>query len=110
MDLPLGVGQRKPSIAQPTLRRGVDGRDYHDRYLRVMGKGRKEREIGMHPEVGKLLWKYIHKYRTRLQPADERVFIGRKGKPLEMSGVEEIFKQLQRRCGLEGVRVSPHTF
>lgn len=89
---------------------GLRVADVHDRYLRVMGKGRKEREVGMHPEVGKLLWKYIHKYRAPLQPKDERVFIGRKGKPLEMSGVEEIFKQLQQRCGLEGVRVSPHTF
>lgn len=89
---------------------GLRVADVHDRYVRVMGKGRKEREIGMHPEAGKLLWKYIHKYRIPRDLEDERVFIGRKGKPLEVSGVEEIFRQLQRRCGLEGVRVSPHTF
>src|SRR6266487_1655960 len=38
--------------------------DVYDRYVKVMGKGRKEREIGVHPAVGKFLWKYIHKYRS----------------------------------------------
>ncbi len=84
--------------------------DVHDRYVRVLGKGRKEREIGIHPEVGKLLWKYIHKYRKPARPAEEGLFVGRYGEPLTLSGVENMFKRLKRQCGLEGVRVSPHTF
>jgi integrase/recombinase XerD len=51
--------------------------DVHDRYVKVLGKGRKEREIGIYPEVGKLLWKYIHKYRKPKDPSEPRVFIGR---------------------------------
>jgi integrase/recombinase XerD len=31
---------------------GLRVADVHDRYVRVLGKGRKEREIGLHPEVG----------------------------------------------------------
>src|SRR5579885_38564 len=84
--------------------------DVHDRYVRVFGKGQKEREIGIHPEVGKLLWKYIHKYRKPADPAEEGLFLGRYGEPLQLSGVENMFKRLKRKCGLEGVRVSPHTF
>ena len=37
--------------------------DVHPRYIKVFGKGSKEREIGLHPDVSKLLWKYIQKYR-----------------------------------------------
>lgn len=84
--------------------------DVHDRYVRVFGKGRKEREIGIHPEVGKLLWKYIHKYRNPSDPAEEGLFLGQAGEPLKLSGVEQIFKRLRQKCGLDGVRVSPHTF
>ncbi len=84
--------------------------DVYDRYVKVFGKGRKEREIGIHPEVGKLLWKYVHKYRKPARPDETSVFLNRSGEPLKVSGVEEIFKDLKRKCGLEGVRVSPHTF
>lgn len=84
--------------------------DVHDRYVRVFGKGQKEREIGIHPEVGKLLWKYIHKYRKPAHPDEGGLFLGRDGEPLKLSGVEQIFKRLKEKCGLEGVRVSPHTF
>jgi len=45
--------------------------DTQFRYVKVFGKGRKEREIGLHPEVGKLVWKHIHKYRG---PADSEAF------------------------------------
>ena len=31
--------------------------DVHSRHVKVHGKGQKEREIGLHPNVGKLLWK-----------------------------------------------------
>jgi integrase/recombinase XerD len=34
---------------------GLRVSDVHERYIKVFGKGRKEREIGLHPEVGKLL-------------------------------------------------------
>jgi integrase/recombinase XerD len=84
--------------------------DIHDRYVRVFGKGRKEREIGIHPEVGKLLWKYVHKYRKPADSTEEGLFVGRYGEPLKLSGVENMFKRLKRKCGLEEVRVSPHTF
>ena len=61
--------------------------DVHDRYVKVFGKGRKEREIGLHPEVGKLLWKYIQKYRSPTNPDEDALFIGRYGKQLGMEGV-----------------------
>lgn len=37
--------------------------DIQGSYVKVTGKGRKEREIGMHPNVARLLWRYVNKYR-----------------------------------------------
>ncbi len=82
--------------------------DIQGNYIKVFGKGRREREIGLHPEVAKMLWKYVHKYRQ----ADENethLFMGHRG-PLEHSGIHEIVKRAQARAGLEDVKISPHVF
>ena len=83
--------------------------DVYDRHIKIMGKGRKEREIGLHPEVSKLLWKYIHKYRRVSNLDEDRVVIGRRGVGLSISGVECLFNRVERKSGITGVRVSPHT-
>jgi integrase/recombinase XerD len=84
--------------------------DVHDHFVRVLGKGRKEREIGLHPEVGRLLWKYINRYRKPLNPEEVNVFLGRDGTALQVSGAQEVLKDIKRKSGLEDVRVSAHTF
>jgi site-specific recombinase XerD len=43
-------------------------------HLIVMGKGRKQREIGIMPTTAKYLWKYIKVHRHPSQP-DEHVFL-----------------------------------
>jgi integrase/recombinase XerD len=69
MVLFLDTGMRLSEIC--SLR--VDG--VYDDYVKVFGKGRKEREIGIHPEVSKLLWKYIHKYRHPENPKETALFL-----------------------------------
>jgi integrase/recombinase XerD len=88
---------------------GLHITDVHDRYVKVFGKGRKEREIGMHPEMSKLLWKYIHKYRRPLDPSETALFIGR-GRPLQTDGVHELIKRIQEKSGLSGMKFSAHVF
>lgn len=83
--------------------------DVHDSYIKVLGKGRKEREVGIHPEVSKLLWKYIHKYRRPHSPDEQRVFIGQKG-PLTNSGLQQLLERIQHAAGLDDIQVSPHVF
>ena len=68
----------------------------------------KEREIGLHPDMSKLLWKYINRERGSFGVESDRVFLTSKG-PLTVSGVETIFDNIQKRAGITGVRVSPHT-
>lgn len=78
--------------------------DVHQRHIKVQGKGHKEREIGIHPDVSKMLWKFIHKHRGAFLVESEYVFIGEKG-PLTVNGVETIFDKLEKASG---VTVTPH--
>ena len=78
-------------------------------YIKIMGKGRKEREVGLHETTAELLWKYIHMYRHPHDPTEQTVFINRYGKPLTPTGVGQIILDMKKRAGIEGIRVSPHT-
>ncbi|HEX4208070.1 MAG TPA: tyrosine-type recombinase/integrase [Ktedonobacteraceae bacterium] len=89
---------------------GLKVSDVQDRYVRVFGKGRKEREIGLHPEVSKLLRKYVHKYRKPADLDEMALFIGRRGEPLQYAGIRSILDDVKRASGIERVRVSAHTF
>src|SRR5262249_53971909 len=79
-------------------------------HIKVFGKGKREREIGVSPDVAKLLWKYIRMYRRPTNPAEKCIFIGRYGKPLGKHGVEDAIGRIRDLAGIEGVRCSPHTF
>jgi integrase/recombinase XerD len=91
--------------------------DYHDTYIKVFGKGRKEREIGLHPDVGKLLWVYIYKHRRPVNPGEPSLFLscGRKdrGTAFTASGVRFVLERIKKATGLDadvGIRFSAHTF
>ncbi len=87
---------------------GLRVQDIHSSYVKVYGKGAKEREIGIHPEVGKLVWKYIQKYRRTDDPKQDHVFLSRRG-ALTVSGVEDIFRNIRLKSSITDVRVTPHT-
>lgn len=99
----LDTGMRISELCGLTLA-GVQGS-----YVKVIGKGRKEREIGLHPNVARLLWRYINKYRG-VSEGVENVFLGRGGRPLHYEGVDSLLGRVKRASGIAGVRVSAHTF
>lgn len=73
--------------------------DVHDTYIKVRGKGRKEREVGIHPDVSKQLWKYVHKHRHPGNPDEPKIFIdcskqGR-GKAISRAGVKGMLARLK---------------
>jgi integrase/recombinase XerD len=81
-----------------------------DRYLKVMGKGGKERLVPFGVTVSKLLWKYIQFYRR--EPAIlsyDYLFLTREGGPLTKNRVEARMKRYGEKAGIRGVRCSPHT-
>ncbi|MGH2611623.1 MAG: tyrosine-type recombinase/integrase, partial [Rhabdochlamydiaceae bacterium] len=99
----LDTGMRVSELA------GLRVSHVYSRYVKVLGKGLKEREIGLHPDVSRLLWLYIQKYRHSSDyPVEDRVFLGRKG-ALTVEGIEQVFKRIAASSGIQGVRISPHT-
>ena len=83
--LTLDTGMRLSELASLKIS------DIHDTYVKVYGKGRKEREIGIHPQVSKLIWKYISKYRHPLDENEQALFMGASrssGKAIGYGGVK----------------------
>jgi len=80
-------------------------------HIKVLGKGKREREVGVSPQVAKLLWKYLRLHRRPADPAEQRIFIGRYGRPLGRRGVERVVERVRDAAGItDSVRCSPHTF
>jgi integrase/recombinase XerD len=79
-------------------------------YVRVFGKGNKERII----PVGRVAIDAVEKYQTILRPAmtgpksDDGLFLSRTGRPLDRTMCWRIVKKYARRAGLHD-SVTPHT-
>jgi len=89
---------------------GLQLQHIHKDYIRVFGKGRKEREVGLHSDTAKHIWKYVHMFRRCADESEQHVFINRYGKPLTASGVAQLLVDIGKRAKVEGVRMSAHTF
>jgi len=83
-------------------------------YVRVVGKGRKERRVGISPELSMLLWKYVNKYRHPLHPDEPVLFLatgrGNAGLPFGRGGMGGLMARLKKTTGIDDVRLSAHTF
>ncbi|GCE05094.1 tyrosine-type recombinase/integrase [Dictyobacter aurantiacus] len=82
----------------------------NDAFIKVLGKGRKEREVGVSSDVAQYLWKYIHQHRHAKDDKNQTLFINLFGENLTIYGVEQMLEEVEKRAGITGVRVSPHTF
>lgn len=81
-------------------------------FLRIVGKGEKERLVPVGRQALKHLEIYIDQVRCHLniQPGFENyVFLGRRGKALTRVMVFTVIRALARKASI-GKRVSPHTF
>lgn len=79
----------------------------YDAWIKVFGKGGKWRVVDLGTTATQALRTYIRRYR-RAEPEETHVFLGRQG-PLSQFGLDEVFKRLEERAGITGVRCSPHT-
>ncbi len=107
----LDTGIRASELSHLTI--GNVHTDLHDPYIKVMGKGSKEREIG---PLGKFarqeLTYYLNTYRSGAEYA-ERVFLNRNNhqdKYLSSGGLLQLIERLGRWANIQGVRCSPHSF
>jgi site-specific recombinase XerD len=85
------------------------GVDLDDRFVRVTGKGGKERVV----PIGRHAADAVHRYLSRGRPYLDRrhrpeLFLNAKGGPLTRAGAFLILRRLAEVAGLDPTRVHPH--
>lgn len=92
---------------------GVSDVNLTNRSLSVKGKGDKQRTVYMGFSLVRAFLKYIglrNQMLKKYAPYTKELFVGRKGEALKLRNIEQIIQRLAQKTGIEGVRVSPHTF
>lgn len=85
---------------------------FNEQFLRIVGKGNKERLVPIGGMAMKHLNLYLNEVRIhqKIQPGKEDfAFLNRRGNPLSRVMVFTIIKQLAAKIGIEK-NISPHTF
>ena len=106
-----GTGMRLSELSYLSIR----DISFEMNFIRVIGKGNKQRPVPMSETVKKTI---LHYLRMRKEYIDNHkllknhyLLIGRSGQRLEASGIWGIFSKVAKgEKALQGVRVSPHTF
>lgn len=78
-------------------------------WLRVTGKGDKEREVGLGTKSRAYLHTWLKRYRKAVN-GEQHVFLSHKKTPLTINGLDQFLYRLRDRAKIKGVRVSAHTF
>lgn len=84
---------------------------FEEGFIRVLGKGNKERYVPIHQEAKKYITIYIHEIRSKIQPKkgfEDTLFLNRRGNGLSRQMVFMILKDLAEKIGLKK-KISPHT-
>ncbi len=85
---------------------------FEEGFIRVIGKGDKQRFVPINLETQKLILIYIKQVRNHTQPQkgfEDTIFLNRRGKQLTRNMIFLIVKDLAERAGIKK-KVSPHTF
>ncbi len=85
---------------------------FDEGFIRVLGKGNKQRYIPIHIQNQKLIEIYVHQIRVQQTPqkkSEDIVFLNRRGNKLTRNMIFLIIQDLTKKAGIEKV-ISPHTF
>lgn len=80
-------------------------------FIKVLGKGNKERFVPIHRSTIKYVLLYINESRIHIKPQkgfEDTVFLNRRGKLLSRQMIFTILKDLSEKIGLKK-KISPHT-
>ncbi len=86
--------------------------DFNEQFIKVVGKGNKERLVPISNRALKEIQYYLENYRHALdikKEAEDFLFLNRRGKPLTRVMIFTIIKNLVIDSGIKK-QVSPHTF
>jgi site-specific recombinase XerD len=88
----------------------LDDIDTTKGWLKIRGKGRKERIVRIGKAAQKAIWRYLV---YRPQNGRRELWLTEEGKPLDSSGVQSMVKRLKERAGVGGagsIHRFRHTF
>ena len=107
LELLYATGMRVSELVDLTLSRI----NFNVGYVRVIGKGRKERIVPVGSIALKATQNYMETQRKELirDEATDAVFLSRTGRPIDRSAVWRIVRKYSQYTGLRK-KVSPHTF
>jgi len=84
---------------------------FEEGFIRVIGKGNKQRFVPIHQSAQKYILMYINEIRSHIQPqkgSEDIVFLNRRGKSLTRQMIFTILKNLSVAINLNK-KISPHT-
>ena len=90
---------------------GLDrtGVDLDDRFVRVTGKGDKERVVPIGRHAAEALRRYLSRGRPHLDRRHRpELFLNARGGPLTRAGAFLILRRLAEKAGLDPARIHPH--
>lgn len=85
---------------------------FEEGFIRVLGKGNKERFVPIHSRAQQLIDLYIKTDRNKIEPQkgfEDTIFLNRRGKGLTRQMIFIILKNLAEKIDLHK-KISPHTF
>ena len=85
---------------------------FDEGFIRVIGKGDKQRFVPINIETQKLILIYLNQVRNHIRPQkgfEDTIFLNRRGKQLTRNMIFLIIKDLTEKAGIKK-KVSPHTF
>jgi integrase/recombinase XerD len=98
----LDTGVRADELCTLTLANLHLNKD--DQYIRVMGKGRKEREISFGQKTRRALTRYLIIRRRQDMRHNKILFLSRTGQAFVVGGLEQLIYRLARWANVEGAR------
>ena len=105
----LDNGLRASEIADVT----IGQLDLKEGYVKVMGKGTKERIVPVGDFVKMTLWDYINRIRSEPATTDcDKLFLSPSGRPITANTIKLVFSRLSKSSGVERLHahLCRHTF
>jgi len=84
--------------------------DFDREAIKVMGKGARERVVRMSKPTQKAILLYFRERRRRWHDTLPNLWVSEECRPINSWGIQIMIRRLGKRCGISGVRCSPHTF
>lgn len=105
----LDTGTRASEIAGITLGQ----LNLENGFIKVMGKGSRERIAPIGKFVQRTLWQYVDQVRPELVAGDwDRLFLSRSGQPITVNTIKLVFSRLAKKSGVQRLHahLCRHTF